>query len=189
MASISVLAPGATSWPAGLLQRCAEGDEAAWSRLYEEYEPSARRFLLRMGVEALVVDDTCQEVFLQAFRFLPGFRGECSFKTWLYRICMSEARRSRHRLRLSRLLSTAMSRQSIESSGELGDERSSRLVQRALAALKENERAVFVLYELEGQAGKDIAAIIDCPEATVWRRLHYARKSFRSFIADHGVSQ
>jgi DNA-directed RNA polymerase specialized sigma24 family protein len=50
---------------------------------------------------------------------------------------------------------------------------------RALAAMKDWERLVFVLYEIDGLAGKTIAAIVGCPVATVWRRLHDARATFR----------
>lgn len=179
----------AQPWSEGLVERCADGDEVAWSDLYRKYEEVARRFLLRMGVAPELVDDTCQEVFLQAFRYLPGFRGECSFKTWLYRICVTEARRSRHRLRLSRVLAAVLlrSEQSSLTSGDFGEERSSQLIQNALSELSEADRLVFVLYELEGVAGREIAEIVDCPEATVWRRLHYARKAFRSYINEHGV--
>jgi len=55
-------------------------------------------------------------------------------------------------------------------------------VQAALAQLTEPERLVFVLYELEGVAGREVATIAGCPEATVWRRLHYARKKFSAYI-------
>ena len=43
-------------------------------------------------------------------------------------------------------------------------------------------RTVFVLYEMEGMAGKRIAEIVAAPEATVWRRLHGARQVFRSAL-------
>jgi DNA-directed RNA polymerase specialized sigma24 family protein len=39
-----------------------------------------------------------------------------------------------------------------------------------------------VLYEMEGVAGKQIASIVGCKEATLWRRLHYARQVFRQAL-------
>jgi DNA-directed RNA polymerase specialized sigma24 family protein len=39
-----------------------------------------------------------------------------------------------------------------------------------------------VLYELEAASGKQIADVLQCPEATVWRRLHYARRKVRSSL-------
>ena len=49
-------------------------------------------------------------------------------------------------------------------------------------ALSEKERAAFVLYEMEGVAGKQIASIVGCKEATLWRRLHDARKAIRAAL-------
>jgi len=141
-----------------------------------------------MGVPSDGVEDTCQDVFLQAFRYLPKFRGECSFKTWLYRICASEARRYRQKNQQQHSLLTRLSREPTVpmSQGELGERRAQRLVNLALGQLPESERLVFVLYEFEGLPGKDISEIVDCPEATVWRRLHYARKAFRDYFERHG---
>lgn len=164
-------------------------EEASWRQLYEEHHMVARRFLVSMGVQRDSLEDACQDVFLQAFRYLPKFRGECSFKTWLYRICASEARRHRKRARsrrgLLQLLSTEPASQYV-SEGEWGQHRAEQLVSRALSKLPETERLVFVLYELEGLPGKEIADIAGCPESTVWRRLHYARKTFRKAFGAEG---
>lgn len=172
----------------GLLKRCADGDEAAWNALYNQHESTARRFLLRMGVDREAVDDACQEVFLEAFRFLPRFRGECNFKTWLYRLCVTQAREARRRKRARELLWALLrhARGSEVTRGELGAEQAARMVERALSEMTESERVVFALYELEGLSGRETAKIARCPEATVWRRLHHARKRFRAYVDQHG---
>jgi RNA polymerase sigma factor (sigma-70 family) len=165
-------------------------EETSWRKLYEEHHLVARRFLMSMGVQRDTIEDACQDVFLQAFRYLPKFRGECSFKTWLYRICASEARRYRQRAKLRKGLLHLLSTEPpppYASEGEWGQHRAEQLVNRALGKLPETERLVFVLYELEGLPGKEIAEIAGCPEATVWRRLHYARKTFRKAFGAGGV--
>ena len=58
------------------------------------------------------------------------------------------------------------------------EESAGRRIQAALASLREDDRITVVLYELEGLPGKQIAEILRCKEATLWRRLHYARKKF-----------
>jgi RNA polymerase sigma factor (sigma-70 family) len=55
-------------------------------------------------------------------------------------------------------------------------------VAEALNQLNQGDRLVFVLYEFEGLPGKQIADITGCPEATVWRKLHYARRTFRGAL-------
>jgi RNA polymerase sigma factor (sigma-70 family) len=170
------------------VQVSVPAEKQEWRELYETNYLNARRFLLSLGVPTDAVEDACQDVFLQAFRYLPKFRGDCSFKTWLYRICASEARRYRQRTRLKRALFGLLSAEAEApvSQGEWGDRKSAVLVSQAVAQLPETERLVFVLYELEGLSGKEISEIAECPEATVWRRLHYARKSFRTYFEKHG---
>lgn len=179
----------AESWTDSLLEHCASGDEVAWSRLYLRYERPARRFLYRLGVPVEQVDDACQEVFLQVYRYLPNFRGDCSFKTWLYRLCVTQARRTRGKARVLSLLRTMMVAQKPQEAvyGEVSSRKAEELMQGALGCLTELERATFVLFELEGVSGTEIAKISECPEATVWRRLHDARKKFRAHVREHGA--
>lgn len=153
--------------------------------LYEAQASNVSRFLSRLGVRADQLDDARQEVFLEAFRYLPGFRGDSSLKTWLYRICVSEARRSRKRETVRRWISTQFgSGPEPSTQGELSDEQSARLVERALRALPGGEREAFVLYEFEGMSGAEIATVLEINEATVWRRLHYSRERFRAAITE-----
>ena len=51
-------------------------------------------------------------------------------------------------------------------------------VQSALATLDEDKRAVFVLFELEGESCESIAKGLEIPVGTVYSRLHSARKDF-----------
>ena len=56
-------------------------------------------------------------------------------------------------------------------------------MQEALAALSDAKRQVFVLFELQGLPGEDIAAALNIPLKTVWSRLFYARKEFAQAVA------
>jgi len=169
---------------------CVEGDPRAWEELYSRHSRLARVFLFRLGVDAELLDDAVQEVFVEVFRYLPRFRGECTFKTWLYRLCATQARQVRQKRKVSRLLHWAIEelQPAQITAGEIHSEMAGRLVQEGLSLLSEKERLVFVLYEFEGLGGKEVAEVVGCPEATVWRRLHYARKTFVSHIEDHGVT-
>lgn len=58
------------------------------------------------------------------------------------------------------------------------EESARRRVAAALASLSEADRIAVVLYDMEGLPGKQVAEISRCKEATLWRRLHYARRKF-----------
>jgi RNA polymerase sigma-70 factor (ECF subfamily) len=166
-----------------LVAQCVVGDDDAWRQLCRRHYPRVAGTLRKLGVQTADVDDAAQEVFIEVFRYLPRFRGEAELGTWLYRLCISRAhqlrRRARTREKLRRFLLLAPGQVAPEPLG-LGEADARRLIERALSALSEKQRSVFVLYELENVAGKQIAEILDCPEATVWRRLHEARRSFMS---------
>lgn len=167
---------------ADLLDACTAGDDAAWRHLHRLCYPRAAAFLRKLGVVDLDLDDAAQEVFVQLFRYLPSFRREAELSTWLYRVCITQARSVRRRKRvahtLSRLLSLG-SAPTMVSTPSLPDAIVRRRVESALSRLSDGDRTVFVLYEMEGLPGKRIAEIVAAPEASVWRRLHDARRVFR----------
>lgn len=164
-----------------LVDDCVEGNTLAWRELHRRYFPIASAFLRKLGVRERDVEDAAQEVFLQVHKYLPRFRREAELSTWLYRICITQARQARRRARVSETLLSILSlvpAEQLVSAPSFCEDAARRRVEQALSALPAGERAAFVLYEMEGVPGKQIAEILNCPEATVWRRLHYARETF-----------
>jgi RNA polymerase sigma-70 factor (ECF subfamily) len=143
-------------------------------------------FLRKLGAREQDIEDACQDVFVELFRYLPRFRGQADLKTWLYRLCVTQARRTRSRSRIMRVVRERLQSDSPAEPtvppATMTESTMLRRVRHALDQMNEGERLVFVLYEFEGLAGKQIAEIADCPEATVWRRLHYARRIFRDVL-------
>jgi RNA polymerase sigma-70 factor (ECF subfamily) len=182
LAPASGLALGAPSEGA-LLERCVSGDQAAWRDLYRVYYPVAAAFLRKLGVKDRELDDATQEVFVQLFRYLPRFRGDAQLKTWLYRLCMTQARRVRRWRAVSGTLQRWFSSDEPITGLELSEGAARKRVEASLDRLSEGERLVLVLYEFEGLSGEEIARVAGCPVATVWRRLHYARRRFTDSIA------
>ena len=165
-----------------LLDDCLEGDEFAWRHLHRLCYPRAAAFLRKLGVSELELEDATQDVFVQLFRYLPSFRREAELSTWLYRICISQARSVRRRSRVTQTLARLLSlgpTPTLVSTPSLPDAVVRRRVEAALSKMTEGDRTVFVLYEMEGVPGKQIAEIVKSPEASVWRRLHGARQVFR----------
>src|SRR4051812_2621065 len=92
-----------------LLDACLSGDEVAWRHLHRHCYPRAAAFLRKLGVSDLDLDDAAQEVFVQLFRYLPSFRRESELSTWLYRVCITQARGVRRRRRVTQTLSRLLS--------------------------------------------------------------------------------
>jgi RNA polymerase sigma-70 factor, ECF subfamily len=169
-----------------LVQNCVAGDSGAWRSLHRRYYPVAAAFLRKLGASDGEVEDACQDVFVELFRYLPTFRGQADLKTWLYRLCVTQARRARGRSRIMRVirerLQSDLPREPTIPPATVTESTMLKRISAALDKMNDGDRLVFVLYEFEGLPGKQIAAIAECPEATVWRRLHYARRTFRDAL-------
>ena len=126
--------------------------------------------------------DVCQETFLRAFRALPGFRGQAKFSSWLYRIalnlCRDWIRRERRApvvqppedMDLIEMAAAAEPSESIEDLVARKD--LSRLVEKAMALLPEEQRTAIVLKEYHGLTFQEIAELVGCPLSTVKTRLY-----------------
>jgi RNA polymerase sigma-70 factor, ECF subfamily len=167
---------------AALIPRSISGDEAASRALHAHYYPVASAFLRKLGTHPGDVEDVCQDVFIQFFRWLPTFRGESQLQTWLFRVCVTQARRARRRRKVSDLVASLLMREAREDIVRPADTSDGTMVARALARMGSDIRSTFVLFELEGLSGKQVAEILRCPESTVWRRLHDARRIFRETL-------
>src|SRR3954464_9875457 len=87
-----------------LLLECVRGSHEAWRSLHFHHYPVTIAFLRKLGVSEVDLEDASQEVFLQMHRYLPRFRGNSELKTWLYRLCITQARNLRRRRRMSEAL-------------------------------------------------------------------------------------
>jgi RNA polymerase sigma-70 factor (ECF subfamily) len=168
-----------------LVRNCVAEDAEAWRALHRRYYPVAIAFLRKLGTSETDLEDACQDVFVELFRYLPSFRGQADLKTWLYRLCTTQARRTRRGSRALRIIRDRLQWDAHEQCVPAATATEATLLARvnhALDQMNDGERLVFVLYEFEGLPGKQIAEIAECPEATVWRRLHYARSTFRKAL-------
>lgn len=155
--------------------------------LFRRHAPFVAKFLVRIGAERQDLDDWVQEVFLIAHK-LGGWRpGPAQPTTWLaeiaVRVASGERRRTTRREKRIGVEPadapdpTAGPHDRAEASESL------RRVDRALAVLPLEQRAVFVLFELEGQSSEEIAHGLGVPVGTVYSRLHKARAEFKKAYA------
>lgn len=152
--------------------------------LFRAHAGLVARVLHRAGVARRDVDDLVQEVFLVAHDKGGFVEGDAKATTWLARIALGLAANYRRKGRAEPAAPEAAERLA---SGDAAD--ASTAVERASAALwsmDEGRRLVFVLYELEGVSGEDIAAALSIPVGTVYSRLSAARKAFVAALQPEG---
>lgn len=162
------------------IEKSLEGDESAFSRLFELYHEKIFHHCLGIVKDYDAAQDLTQETFLHAYQHLPHFRGASTFYTWIYRIA--------HNLSLNYLKKKGHYKEE-EFKEEIAPAPQEHLVnyqsdlKEALASLTEAHRIVYEMCDLEGRPQKEVALILHVPEGTVRSRLHYARKEIQLFFA------
>ena len=154
-----------------------------FARVFRDHVHSVWRTLRRLGVAEDDVEDLCQEVFLVVFRKLAEFEGRSAMRTWIYGICLrtaSDYRRRAHRRHEVVAESVPEPSVSASQATELQRRQARAMLDRALARLDEDRRAVFVLYEIEELSMAEVAEAIGCPVQTAYSRLHSARRQVRA---------
>jgi RNA polymerase sigma-70 factor (ECF subfamily) len=162
-----------------------------FSVLYDAWFDRVSRWLGALGAPDTDREDLAQEVFLVVRRRLRDFDGR-NVAGWLYRIASRKAGQHRRRRWISTLFSP---RQTVDINdlpfggqsaiARLETKEKQLLLDRLLSKMSERRRSVFVLFEVEGYAGEEIAEMLDVPVNTVWTRLHHARKDFYELLAQH----
>ena len=120
--------------------------------------PGSTHFALTLTANPADAEDLAQETFIRAFRGLHRFRGDSSFKNWLYRIAANAAHTRRGKqLRHAaiwdaRVESDEVSERHLASAAESVELRAIRrqVIDRALAALTPDQRAAVVLHDHRG---------------------------------------
>lgn len=180
-----------------LVERARSGDDAAVRALVRRY--NQRLFRVARGIvrDDAEAEDVVQETYVRAFTRLDGFRGEAAFATWLTRIALNEAngrlRRRRPTVELSALEAERGRAQgevimfpttpAPDPESEAGREQVRRVIERAVDALPEPFRMVFILRDVQGLDIEETAALLEVNPATVKTRLFRARRLMRSEIA------
>jgi RNA polymerase sigma-70 factor (ECF subfamily) len=167
--------------------------EARFTQLYEENFDFVWRSVRMLGLPPDSADDAAQDVFVVAHRRLSDFEGRSGARTWLFAIALrvvSDFRRSRRRK--LRLLERAMTMEPEPANtpyeAAVGTERRDALLT-ALDGLPDEQRAVFVLADVEEMSAPEIATALEVNLNTVYSRLRSARKTMAARMTKLGMTQ
>lgn len=180
----------------GLARRCAAREPAAIRELTAANNQRLFRAAWSILKDRSEAEEAVQSGYLKAFAALEDFAGQSSLSTWLTRIVVNEA--------LGRLRSSARRRRRMEDRGvtmlddyrdmlmrgsqparpdaAIAREELRRLIERAVAALPDMFRTVFVLREVEGLSVEETAQALGIAPATVKTRLLRARRRLQEAL-------
>jgi RNA polymerase sigma-70 factor (ECF subfamily) len=156
---------------------------------YDSWFEDVSRWARALGGIEADREDIVQEVFLVVRRRLGAFDG-VNPSGWLYRITRRQVRDFRRRSWVKHIFTRrrfdepdALPMSGAGPAAMLEDKEKQRVLYSILGRMKEDRRGAFVLFEIEGLSGEEIARIQSVPVNTVWTRLHHARREFFALAA------
>ena len=176
-----------------LMLRYREGDAAAFERLYARHKGPLYRYLLRQCQPRDAAADVFQEIWSRVITSRNRYEARAAYRTFLYGIahhCVIDHYRMRDRKRANRMDSVddhegaLLAHSHEQPEAEAGQAQLDRAFREALAALTEDQRTAFLLFEESGLGLKEIADVTGVPAETVKSRLRYALAKLRRALAE-----
>ena len=168
-----------------LITRVVAGDAAAERELYETYVDRIYRLTFRLAGDDELARDFTQATFIRAFEKIGSFRGESSLSTWLHSIGVSVALNGLRKTK--RLRNREAPMEEGLTIGSLRTEAEPDLKERmarAIDALAEKYRTVFLMHDVEGYTHEEISGTLNIPIGTSKSHLFQARGKLRIALAD-----
>lgn len=169
-----------------LIRRWKAGESQAATRLVGRHSQALARFAASSG-EREGIEELVQDTFVRAFASLDSFRGESTFRTWLFTIerrLMLDRRRSERRSRERVPVSDADAVSEYGALDSLIAEEVQERVRKSLDSLSPTQREVFTLRVQQGLSYKEIAEIVGSTEGATRVHYHNAVRTVKEFLRD-----
>lgn len=181
-----------------LIRAAQQDDQLAFEGLVRLYDQSVLRLALNLVRSEEDARDIYQEAFLKIYRSLPGFRFECSFYTWVYRIvtniCLDHLRKKSVRKEEAAVV-TRLDGEETDLLETVSDARPDHdpehslltrelgwKLERALSRLTPRERLVFELKHYQGLKLRTIGEMLQTTEETAKNCLFRATQKLRASL-------
>ena len=179
------------------INKVLDGDRSAFEHLVLDNQDKVYSLALKITKNPDDALDAAQEVFLKAYTYLASFRGDSRFSVWLYRLTYNQCLdlvRARKRKPVVSITAQDEDEDDMDFADnrptpqQLVESRELRLaIAKAVDALPEEQRQVFVLREFNDYDYSAIAEELDINIGTVKSRLARARKKVAAELISSGT--
>ncbi len=173
-----------------LLEKVEAGDRGAFDALVHKYQREIYFLALRFVKNPEDAEEITQQAFAKAFEKLSGFRGDASFKTWLYQVAMNQSRSFLRKRRPVLELNEEVAQKPAPEESPLGRFIKSEAALEAvelIEELPEKQRNVVTLRILHELSYREIGKIVDCTEQTAKVNFHYGIENLRKKMKKNGL--
>lgn len=166
-----------------LVLRILNGETHLYEMLMRKFNQQLYRISISIINDDQEVEDIMQITYLNAYRNLANFKHHSSFSTWLTKILINES--LLHKKRKSKLEKTLMESEYNDQHTEtpldnLMNKELKEILEKAVAALPEKYRIVFMMREVQGMSTNETMEALDLGESNVKIRLTRAKEMLRT---------
>jgi len=165
------------------LQRAMKGDELAMRQLWVRHSPHIDAVVRRLCGDHDIAADIAQEVWIQIFRALPGYRGESQFGTWAHRIAVNRTLNALRKVKRLARIETDIEDDSGVVEGDSDRTFLAESIENAMTYLSPGARTVFILHDIEGYTHDEIGKELGITSGGSKSQLFKARAKLRRLLA------
>lgn len=179
-----------------LIAALRAGDPKAYQWIVTLHHARVYQTCLGFVCNAEDAEDLAQEVFVEAYRAIGGFRGDAKVSTWLHRIAISKSlellRYRKRKKRAAQVLSLfGMQQAGLEPRADHFDQpglqlerkEQAQMLMAAVATLPEQQRIAFTLHKIEDRSYQETAEIMGLSESAVDSLVFRARSNLKKRLA------
>jgi len=181
-----------------VIEGCKAGDEKAFTEIVLHCQKKVFNIAYRMLGNMEEAKDLAQEVFISVFESIKGLREEVKFDAWLTQVTLNHCRNRWKYLKRRHYFNS----DSLDEPVEAGDRTVPRplydpsgnpetlyekkviqqVIQRGLLSLRQDQRELIVLRDLQGFSYEEMGKILGLPEGTIKSKLHRARVDLKEAL-------
>jgi len=165
------------------IRRAINGDESALRAIWTQHAPRIDALVRRLVGDPEQAADVAQEVWIQIFRALPGYRGDSQFSTWAHRIAVNRTLNALRSMRRVSKLEVEIEEDSAMVEHDGDRTMLAQTIDEAVQRLSPGARQVFVLHDVEGYTHEEIAAELGITAGGSKSQLFKARAKLRRLLA------
>nr|WP_287888623.1 RNA polymerase sigma factor [Prevotella sp.] len=169
----------------GIIDTLKESPERGFRMLMMKYQEPLYWHIRRLVVSHDDAQDAAQETFVRIYRSFDQYRGDCSFRSWIYRIATNEALRiiSKRRQEVISLESAATGVQFIAGDNYIDyDDKVAVKLQKAILTLPPKQQLAFNLRYYDELSFEEIARIADSTPTSIKASYHVAKEKIVKYM-------
>ncbi|MBQ9312310.1 MAG: sigma-70 family RNA polymerase sigma factor [Bacteroidales bacterium] len=168
-----------------IIEGCKKNDRLFQKALYDRFSSKLFVVCMRYSNNRQDAEDLFQESFIKLFQNIKKYNGTGSFEGWARKLfvnyCISAFRKKKYKEEYSE----EMLQSEQEENWEVDTKRfSDEEILRAVNSLKEIERMVFNMAEIEQMSYKDIKEVLNIKEETLRSMNCRAKKKLQNYLLD-----